>query len=121
MRLLDNSYMPEKANTADKPIPEFSKEMAWKVYGKHILAGFSYLDPMGNIIERRQIHGDVIRVNPKEGIVLHLDDGTEYALPPDFCPIREAKPGEYRLHSTGEVVLDPDFVATYSVERRWKQ
>lgn len=95
--------------------------MAWNIYGKTILVGLTYLDSMGNVIERRQMRGEVIRVNPKEGVVLRLDDGAEYALPPDFRPIREAKPGEYRLRSTGEVVLDPDYVATYTVTRTFKQ
>ena len=111
----------EQAENTDKCLAEFSLEMAWKVYQKHILVGLSYLDAMGNIIERRQIHGDVIRVNPREGIVLRLNDGTEYPLPPDFRPIKEAKPGGHRLHSTGEIVLNPEFVATYTVTRTLKQ
>jgi hypothetical protein len=116
----ENGCVTDHANSEDD-VPEFSKEMAWKIYRKTILVGLTYLDSMGNVIERRQMRGEVIRVNPSEGIVLRLDDDTEYALPPDFRPIREAKPGEYRLRSTGDVVLDPDYTATYTIKRTLKQ
>ena len=110
--------MAKNVKAEEEDRPEFPKAMAWKIYGKRILVGLSCLDSMGNVTEQRQFHGEVIRASPQEGIVLRLGDGAEYALPPDFRSVKEAKTGEYRLHSTGEIVVDPDFLATYTVTRR---
>ncbi len=49
--------------------------------------------------------------------MLELSDGTEHRLPPDLRAFREAKPGTYWLRSTDEKVADPDYIATYTVEK----
>lgn len=41
--------------------------------------------------------------------------GEIFWLPPDVGPFQDAKPGEYKLRSTGEVVVDPDLLATWTV------
>jgi hypothetical protein len=41
--------------------------------------------------------------------------GSFYWLPPDGRAFEEAPPGEYRLRSTGEVVIDPDYLATWTI------
>jgi len=38
-------------------------------------------------------------------------------MPPDLDAIAPAKPGEYRLKSTGEIVVDTDFLATWEVRQ----
>jgi len=84
--------------------------------GKHLLVGLTYLDHAGQPSSRRQVHGTVLRVNAAEGIVIALEpSGEEFTLPPAFEAIEPAAPGEYRLHSTGEIVVDPDFTATFRV------
>lgn len=95
--------------------PVFTKEQAWEIYGKRVLAGLTYLDMTGVITGQKQIHGTVIRANPKEGIVLQLEDGSEYVLPPDFRSFQKAKSGEYTLRSNGDVVIDPDYLCTFTV------
>jgi hypothetical protein len=95
----------------------FSREQAWEIYGKHFLVGETYLDALGGVLERRQFHGKVIRVNPREGIVLQLPNGEERTLPPDFRGIKAADPGEYRLRSSGEVIVDPDYTCSYTITR----
>jgi hypothetical protein len=45
------------------------------------------------------------------GIVIErADTGEQKSLPP---VLMTARPGEYRLHSTGEIVADPDYVAMW--------
>jgi len=44
--------------------------------------------------------------------------GEEYNLPPDTRSFRRAGPGEYRLRSTGETVIDPDFTVTFSIRKQ---
>jgi len=36
-------------------------------------------------------------------------------LPPEPEAYEPAPPGEYRLRSTGEVVVDPDYLTTWTV------
>ena len=98
--------------------PDFTPEQAWELYGKIVMVGFTYVNDSGNVIEQKQFHGEVIRANPSEGIVLKLADGTERTLPPDFRPFRKTKPGEYREQSTGEIVVDPDWLCSYTVRQR---
>jgi len=38
-------------------------------------------------------------------------------LPPDLRAFQDAPPGEYRLRSTGEVVVDPDFISSWTINR----
>jgi hypothetical protein len=94
--------------------PIFTPEQAWEMQGKLVMVGLSRLDASGNLIEQTQFHGTVVRVNPKEGIVLQLDDGSERSLLPDFRSFLKALPGEYREHSTGLVVVNPDFLCSYT-------
>ena len=94
--------------------PIFSREQAWEVQGKLVMVSISYFDVSGNLIEQKQLHGVVARVNPQEGIVLNLENGSEYSLPPDFRPFLKAQPGEYREFSTDQVVVNPDFLCSYT-------
>jgi hypothetical protein len=95
--------------------PVLTDQQAGEVSGKTVLAALTYLDASGAVIERKQIHGTVVRANSSEGIVLELPDGDEYALPPDFTSFQKAPPGEYVLESSGDVVLDPDYICKFEV------
>jgi len=78
------------------------------------VVGLIYFDKDGECTEQTQVWGTVDRVDG-EGIYLTRSTGEEFQLPPDISAVKRAKPGEYKLHSTGEVVVDPDFTATWSV------
>ena len=41
--------------------------------------------------------------------------GEEEWLPPHLEAYQEAAEGEYRLRSTGEVVVDPDWLCTWTI------
>jgi len=60
-------------------------------------------------------HGRVARASTAEGVILQTASGEEIWLPPDFDSYHPADPGEYRLRSTGEVVVNPDYTATWTV------
>jgi len=82
--------------------------------GKRVLIGMTYLDYDETLIKREQFHGIIVGVD--ETIVVKLSDtGEEFSLPPDLTALEEAPKGEYRLHSTGEIVVDPDFLVSYTV------
>lgn len=82
--------------------------------GKVILIGVTYTDAQDNVLERKQWWGTVERASPREGVCVNLNGTTDpCVLPPDLSAIRRAAPGEYRLKDSGEVVKDPDFLATW--------
>lgn len=81
----------------------------------HVLAGITKVDHAGNVVEQRQFHGRVARASTAEGVILQTASGEEIWLPPDFDSYHPADPGEYRLRSTGEVVVNPDYTATWTV------
>jgi len=85
-----------------------------ELIGKVMLVGLSYLNEDGECTEQTQVWGTVDRVEG-DGIYLTLSTGEEYWLPPDLSSTKRAKPGEYKIRSTGEVVVDPDFTATWNV------
>jgi hypothetical protein len=74
------------------------------------------LSASGELVEQRQFLGTIARIDPAAGIELAHGDGSTYWLPPDVRPLEEAAPGEYRLRSTGEVVVDPDYTCTWTVQ-----
>jgi hypothetical protein len=96
---------------------EFDESLAAALVGRYLLVGITYVDSNEKVLEKKQIHGRVIRASMTDGIVLKLEpSGEEFALPPSTESISPADPGEYRLRSTGEVVVDPDFTCTWLVK-----
>jgi hypothetical protein len=87
----------------------------YELVGKRVLIGLTYFEADGSFIEQEQLSGTVTSVDMAHSIQIELDNGSPYSLPPDLRPIQPAKPGEYRLRSTGKVVIDPDYLITYSI------
>ena len=82
-------------------------------FGKRALIGINHLSPDGTLKRRSQVHGTIVAVDHRGWLVLDRADGEgQMSIPSQLEP---AKPGEYTLASTGEVVVDPDYVAVWSV------
>ena len=96
---------------------QFSKKKVEEICGKRVLVGLTYIDYRGKLLERKQVHGVVVRASQAKGITVRLNDGSEFTLPPDLRALKSAPPGEYRLRSTGEVVVDPDYICSFTVTR----
>lgn len=84
--------------------------------GKTILIGFTYYTSTNEFIEQKQCWGRVIESNENR-ILVKLNDGEIFELPPDLSSTQVAAPGEYRLHSTGEIVVNPDYLTTWNINR----
>src|SRR6478735_5547307 len=97
--------------------PELDQDLIERVVGKRILIGLTHVTAGGSLIKQEQFHGVVEEISLKAGIAIRLPDGSLYRLPPDLRGIQEADPGVYRLRSTGEEVLDPDFLYTWTIRR----
>ena len=78
--------------------------------GKRVIVGITMLDKAGALIEQFQVQGRVSDFSLRDGLVLTKPDGGRYTLPPTLAWLKPARPGEYRLRSTGDVVIDPDYL-----------
>ena len=80
--------------------------------GKTLLIGITDLDAAGQETGRDQLFGTIVRINAAEGIVVETA-GREFKLPADMDSFRVAPPGDYRVKSTGELVVNPDLLCTW--------
>lgn len=86
---------------------------------KYVIIGLSYIDKNENVLETVQLHGRVMRINSTEGVVVQREDKQEeYKLPLDFDAFKLAQPGEYKLHTTGEIIVDPDYMSSWSIQKQ---
>ena len=88
---------------------------AAELIGTHVLVGLTDVDHAGNVIEKRQFHGKVVRASAEKGVILVDGNGEEHWVPLQRDAFTPAEPGHYRLRSTGEVVVDPTWLATWTV------
>jgi hypothetical protein len=96
---------------------KFDEKAAQALIGKYVVVGVTYTGERDEFIDQKQFHGRVVRANAGEGVVIVQASGEEMKLPPFLRAFEPAKPGEYRLRSTGEVITDPDYTCTWSVKR----
>ncbi len=102
---------------SDEP-PSWDPQKAAALIGSKVLIGLTFVSDAGE--EQVQMHGVVTEATPESGIEIALEGnraGDTYRLPPDLRGFFPAPPGEYRLRSTGEVVIDPDFTANWTISR----
>jgi hypothetical protein len=95
--------------------PELNADRALSMVGKTVLIGITEKSPEFGV-RQSQVVG-MIQTIDDNGIRLQLQDGTDYVLPPDVRSFEDAWPGEYRLRSTGEVIVNPDFTTNWVSER----
>jgi hypothetical protein len=96
----------------------WDEALAARLPGRLVLVGLTYLDVSGEPVEQTQFFGRVQSAEAGRGILLRLEGaraGEACNLPPDTRAFREAEPGEYRLRSTGETIVDPDFIAQWTI------
>jgi hypothetical protein len=93
-----------------------SNEKPPALFGSHVLVGLTYLRPDGDIARRLEFHGTVESVGQDVIEVKRADNDEIFRLPPAPEAFEPAPPGEYRMRSTGEVVVDPDFTCTMTVQ-----
>ena len=84
--------------------------------GKTILIGLTYYTHDDVFIEQKQYWGTVVSTDDTK-ILVQLNNGELFALPPNLSSTKVAPPGEYRLRSTGEIVVNQDFLTTWNVNR----
>lgn len=100
-------------------LPPWDQDEADWLIGKYALVGLTFLAADGETVKKQvQFHGTIVRADKGGGIVIELRGnyaGQTTELPPDLGAFSLADPGDYRLHSTREVVSNPDVVASWSI------
>jgi hypothetical protein len=91
------------------------EDFAAELIGTHLLVGITHVDHGGKMVSQEQLHGQVIRASLAEGVVLIDSAGEEHWVPLDREAFRPADPGTYTLRSTGEVLVDPEWLSTWTV------
>lgn len=95
--------------------PQLDESRAAEYIGKTVLLGVTYMDEGKQVLAQHQWFGTILTFSNTEGIRIRLRDSDEpCALPPDPRGIRRAQPGIYKLRSTGEEIVDPDYLATWT-------
>ena len=69
------------------------------------------MDENEQVLDQSQYAGRVTEIG--DLIRIETTSGEETTLPPDLSTFRRAEPGTYRLKSTGEAIVDPDFLSTW--------
>ena len=87
-----------------------------ELIGKVLLVGITYYTHDNEYIEQKQFYGTVTEANETIIRVAQMD-GTEFTLPPNLSSTKRARKGEYKLRSTGEIVVDPDYLATWNLTK----
>lgn len=82
--------------------------------GSTLLVGVTYLATDGEVDAVVELHGLVTSVDPL--VTIERDGQEEFTLPPEPQAYEKAQPGEYRLHTTGEVVVNPGYTSMWIVE-----
>lgn len=94
-----------------KESPNYDETFAQSLIGKYVIVGYKHQKDDGTIAKYEQKHGVIIRTNEREGVVVQPPKSmVTFSLPPDFTNWERAKPGEYELKSTGEVITNPDYL-----------
>jgi len=102
--------------------PSWDDERAHVLVGKYALVGLTFVDQHENVLSKAQRHGRIVEADEDGGISIQLVahgkpwDGEVYRLPPDLRAFSDAQPGEYTLRSTGEVIVDPDVTAAWTIK-----
>jgi hypothetical protein len=85
--------------------------------GKRVLVGITEVSATGEFLDQRQFVGRIMGVYPSYGIRLQRPDASYYDLPPDHRALKRARKGEYKLRSTGEVIVNPDFLSACTITK----
>jgi hypothetical protein len=109
-------YKP--GDVAGVPLSTWDQKKADEFVGKYVLAGITSLASDHKTVESQwQYHGRIVRVDRIKGIEVECEGqwaGHLMTLPPTLDAFFPARPGEYRLRSTGEVILNPDLTTQWT-------
>lgn len=102
--------------------PDWDRDKADRIVGSYVIIGITRIAKDGEtVVSQEQFHGVVRLADETKGISIALEGsklGEVMTLPPDLNSFEDASVGEYRLHSTGEVITNPDFTTSWTIYAR---
>lgn len=81
--------------------------------GKRLRVGVRWTSK-GEVVREEQFHGLILEADQAGLVIERADTGVRVVLPPQ---LQLAAPREYKLRTTGEVVRDPDYLATWKFDQ----
>ena len=101
-------------------------EITWdnaekELVGKLTLVELQHVDARGKQLLLEHAYGRILSVDPKDGIFIDcmgIRTGTKLALPSELSPFKAARPGLYKLETTGEEIEDPDYFSTWIITNK---
>ena len=106
---------------ADGQFPAWDETLAARIIGKTLLVGITLTDPDGSVAEDSEFHGIIIAADRRRGIAIACQGanlGRRCTMPPVLEALEPAEPGTYRLRTTAETLVDPDYTMMWTVSRR---
>ena len=105
--------------------PEWDDARAHWLLGKQVLVGVTHVAADGRtVINKEQFLGLIMTATEGVGIevvcVTGANEGQKLMLPPVTAAYQDAKPGSYRLKSTGEVIVNPEVTVSWTVTQSGK-
>jgi hypothetical protein len=100
--------------------PKWDEDGARALFGTRVIIGVTTLYANGELHSQTQMHGRITIADAERGICVALEGkraGEIYWLPPQIESFEPAKPGEYRLRSTGELIVDPDYTSSWTITK----
>src|SRR5262245_30897946 len=99
--------------------PPWDQDEGDGLVGQLLLAGITYLAADGETVTSQvQCWGRIISAD-SNGIAITCEgkswNGQRMTLPPDLRAFQAAQPGEYKLRSTGETVVNPDLTTSWTM------
>lgn len=107
--------LPPRGDVGERPA--WDQTRAAKLVGATVLIGITRLSAAG--AGREQMFGVIRSADARKGFEVVLGgsrSGQIYWIPPDLRNFSAARPGEYRLRSTGEVISDPDYISNWTIQ-----
>lgn len=96
--------------------PAWDEERAQELIGARVLIGLTHVGQQRTWQE--QMFGTIASANASRGFEVKLEgkrEGETFWIPPSLDAFQPAPRGEYRLKSTQEIVVDPDYTSTWTV------
>jgi hypothetical protein len=99
--------------------PTWDDARAQWLIGKVALVGMTRLAADGKtVVAKEQFHGVIEAAERAAGIRISCRgqaDIETMMLPPTTKPFLDAKPGDYTLKSTGEIIRNPDVTVSWTI------
>ena len=84
--------------------------------GKVFLIGLTFIDQDGNVIEQYQTSGTIDELTDKGFLKFNRSNGSIFQLTYEKRAIKKAAEGEYREKSTGNIIINPDYITTWTID-----